>query len=224
MTKETTFSPGPLDSATTCFWRVDETVAMGPARPGPVWSFATYLPVDDFESYTDETGSRIYEGWIDGYADQSSGSTVGHIEAPFAEQNIVHGGMQSMPLDYNNIHSPFYSEAEHPFDTPQDWTANDVNSLVISVRGRATNGAAAVYVMIQDSSNRTATIVHPDPGHRATGEMDRVADPAEPVRRRRSESDASERNGHRRGRQGRRETRAAGLIYVDDIRLIKAIP
>lgn len=36
--------------------------------PGEVWSFTTqeYAVIDDFESYTDEEGSRIYETWIDG--------------------------------------------------------------------------------------------------------------------------------------------------------------
>ena len=36
-------------------------------------------------------------------------------QAPFAEQTIVHGGKQSMPLDYNNVKTPFYSEAEREF-------------------------------------------------------------------------------------------------------------
>ena len=39
---------------------------------GHVWSFTTadFLVIDDFEAYTDEEGSRIYETWIDGYTDR----------------------------------------------------------------------------------------------------------------------------------------------------------
>ena len=64
-------------------------MSWGPAtlvKEGPVWSFTTVLPIDDFESYTDEEGSRIYQTWLDGLSDRSSGSTVGNIDAPFAEQ------------------------------------------------------------------------------------------------------------------------------------------
>ena len=83
---------------------------------------ADYLIVDDFESYTDEEGNRIYQTWIDGFADDSSGSTVGHMDPPFAERTIVHGGRQSMPLDCNNVKAPFYSEAWREFSPEQDWT------------------------------------------------------------------------------------------------------
>ena len=94
-----------------------------------------YLIVDDFESYTDEEGNRIYETWIDGFADDSSGSTVGHMDPPFAERTIVHGGRQSMPLDCNNINSPFYSEAWREFSPEQDWTVQGVSDLVLWLRG-----------------------------------------------------------------------------------------
>jgi len=53
------------------------------------------------ESYTDDEGNRIYETWIDGWTN-NTGSTVGNIQAPFAERAIVHGGKQSMPMDFNN--------------------------------------------------------------------------------------------------------------------------
>jgi len=157
-----TFTPGLLGSATTYYWRVDETLATGGVKTGPVWSFTTYLPVDDFESYADADGSRIYEAWIDGLTNGLSGSTVGNPQAPFAEQTIVHGGKQSMPLDYNNVKLPFYSEAEREFATAQDWTFGDVKTLVLFVRGKPGNGPAPLYVVVTDASNRTATVTHPD--------------------------------------------------------------
>jgi regulation of enolase protein 1 (concanavalin A-like superfamily) len=125
----------------TCFWRVDEVGADGAVTPGQVWEFTVsdYLLIDDFESYTDaeNEGKRIYETWIDGYSDGSSGSTVGNLDPPFAERTIVHGGAQSMPLDYNNVVSPWYSEAALTWDTGQDWTPGDVNTLLVYFRGQA---------------------------------------------------------------------------------------
>ena len=47
-----------------------------------------------------------------------SGSIVGYLTAAggtFGETTIVHGGKQSMPFEYNNVKTPFYSEAEREF-------------------------------------------------------------------------------------------------------------
>jgi hypothetical protein len=133
--EEKTFAPGALEPATAYYWRVDEVLGDGTVKTGPVWSFTTVVPVDDFESYTDDEGSRIYETWIDGWTN-STGSTVGYVTAPFAEQKIVYGGRQSMPMEYNNVAAPFYSEAERTFDTPQDWTADGADTLTVHIRGR----------------------------------------------------------------------------------------
>ncbi len=132
------FTPGELQEATTYFWRVDEVLLGGAVKEGPVWSFTTWVMVDDFESYNDEEGqgTRIYETWIDGWVN-NNGATVGYTEPPFAEQTIVHGGLQSMPLDYNNVVAPFYSEAEREFSPAEDWTAGGTDALVLYVRGRA---------------------------------------------------------------------------------------
>jgi hypothetical protein len=158
---ETRFTPGTLEGLRTYYWRVDEVGAADSVKNGPVWSFTTYLPVDDFESYTNDLGSAIFDAWIDGWTN-STGSTVGYTQAPFAEQKIVHDGKQSMPLDYNNVKSPFYSEAEREFAPAQDWTVGDAGTLVLFVRGRVGNGPAPLYLAVEDSSNRTATVLHPD--------------------------------------------------------------
>ena len=81
--------PEDLEWGRKYFWRVDEVNTDGSITTGKVWTFtvADYLVVDDFESYTDEDGSRIYQTWIDGYADHSSGSTVGNLVSPFAERH-----------------------------------------------------------------------------------------------------------------------------------------
>ncbi|MCX5644522.1 MAG: hypothetical protein NTZ17_07525 [Phycisphaerae bacterium] len=122
----------------TYYWRIDEVhegLAGSPWK-GAVWSFtvADFLVVDDFESYNDDN-QRIYDAWIDGMTAGTSGSIVGYLVAPFAERTIVHGGRQSMPLEYNNVNSPFYSEAEREWASPEDWTVSDVSDLVVWFRG-----------------------------------------------------------------------------------------
>jgi hypothetical protein len=159
--KDPNFAPGVLESLTTYYWRVDETPAAGAVRTGPVWAFTTCLPVDDFESYTDDEGSRIYETWIDGWTN-GTGSTVGNTQAPFAEQTIVHGGKQSMPLDYNNVKSPFYSEAEQEFTPTQDWTAGGSTTLVLYVRGRSGNAQTQLYIAVEDASKKIGIVAYPD--------------------------------------------------------------
>jgi len=119
------------------FWRVDEVEADGTTvRNGIVWSFTVppYLIVDEFEQYTDGD-FRIYETWIDGLTDGQSGSTIGNMQAPFAERTVVHSGKQAMPFDYDNIRPPYYSEAYRDFTTPQDWSVGPVTDLSIWFRG-----------------------------------------------------------------------------------------
>ncbi len=131
------YTPGSLNFGTKYYWRVDEVNAV--TYPGDVWSFTTqnYAVVDDFESYNDKDNA-VYDTWIDGMSNSSNGSTVGYLTSKagtFCETTIIHGGKQSMPFEYNNIKTPFYSEAERTFDTPQDWTANGIDTLSLYFRG-----------------------------------------------------------------------------------------
>jgi regulation of enolase protein 1 (concanavalin A-like superfamily) len=132
------FAPGALVFGTTYYWKVAEVndVETPSVWEGDLWSFTTkeYLIVDDIESYDDDD-NRIYDTWIDGFADNSSGSIIGYMEAPFAERAIVHGGKQSMPFEYNNVNPPFYSEAVREFAPVQDWTVNGADTLSLWVRG-----------------------------------------------------------------------------------------
>ncbi|NLX08010.1 MAG: hypothetical protein GXY33_22945, partial [Phycisphaerae bacterium] len=94
-------TPGELDLGATYYWRVDE---IGEETwVGEVWSFSTleYVMVDGFEDYNDdlEAGTTIFDTWLDGWVNET-GSTVGYLNAPFAERTIVHSGVQSMPLQY----------------------------------------------------------------------------------------------------------------------------
>jgi len=149
------FDPGALEFGTTYYWKVDEVGAA--TYPGEVWKFVTreYTPVDDFEAYTDVEGSRIYETWVDGWTN-STGSVVGYLQAPFAERTIVHGGKQAMPLEYNNVKTPYYSETDRTFDTPQDWTVNGATTLSLWFQGNAarlTQPAAGQFNISSNSAD-----------------------------------------------------------------------
>ncbi len=140
-TTENRCDPGPLEFGRTYYWKVLEiNEAETPSTwEGDLWSFTAveYLVLDDFESYSPddfETGDAIWEVWIDGLMNLT-GSIVGYFDPPYQEQTIVHGGKQSMPLDYNNVIAPYYSEAERGWDSPQDWTINGADTLSLYVRG-----------------------------------------------------------------------------------------
>ena len=160
------YDPGKLEWDATYYWRVDEVNNVNPDSPwaGPVWSFTTadFLLVDDFESYNDidppEAGSnRIFEAWADGYDIPTNGALVGNDLPPYAEQTIVHGGNQSMPLYYDN--SVGNSEATHTLTYPRDWTENGVSTLTIWFRGNSDNAAETLYVALNDS----AVVNHDNP-------------------------------------------------------------
>jgi hypothetical protein len=160
------YDPGKLEWDSTYYWRVDEVNNANPDSPwiGPVWSFTTanFLIVDDFESYNDldpadPDSNRIFNAWLDGYDDPTNGSLVGYDTPPFAEQTIVHGGNQSLPIYYDN--SVGYSEATLTLTYPRDWTENDVNKLTIWFRGNSNNAAETLYVAL----NGSAVVNHENP-------------------------------------------------------------
>ncbi|NQT01691.1 MAG: carbohydrate binding domain-containing protein, partial [Planctomycetes bacterium] len=161
------YDPGQLEWDTTYYWRVDEADNANADSPwtGPLWSFTTanFLILDDFESYNDldevEPGSnRIYLAWIDGYDNPAiNGSIVGHTDPPFAEQTIVHGGSQSMPLAYDN--GVGKSEATLTLTDLRNWTENGINTLTIWFRGDSDNAAEPMYVAL----NGSAVVTHDNP-------------------------------------------------------------
>ncbi|MCP4258589.1 MAG: LamG domain-containing protein [Planctomycetes bacterium] len=140
------------------YWRIDEFNTDGTISKGRVWSFAVadYLTVDDFESYNDldpedPDSNRIFLTWIDGFDNPATnGSIVGYANAPFAEQTIVHGGRQSMPLFYDN--SVGKSEAERVLSSRRDWTREGVSILTIWFIGDSANAAEPMYVVLNGSA------------------------------------------------------------------------
>jgi hypothetical protein len=229
--KDPNFAPGELQPGAVYFWRVDEIGVDDTVQPGSVWTFATMIPVDDFESYTDDVGSRIFQSWIDGagYSEPApgnpgngSGAIVGNASEPFAEQTIVHSGKQSMPLDYNNVDSPWYSETERIFTSIQDWTADGVDTLVLYVQARTGNGAGPLYVALKDASNRTAVVVCPDASIVTTTEWSEwkipLADFAGVSLSRIKAVSIGV------GNRANPTPGKAGLLYIDDIGLTRPLP
>ncbi len=186
----TNYTPSSIQFTKTYYWRIDESAGIE-TNKGEVWSFTTAdcLIVDDFESYTDSwgKGKAIWQTWTDGvgytrptpgYPGNGTGALVGNWPAPFAELTIIHGGLQSMPLYYDNDGTvldgsedevsglTFYSETQREWEEPQDWTRKGVEILVLRFYGDPNNTAELIYVSLQDSSDNSAVVVyteHPDP-------------------------------------------------------------
>ena len=135
------YEPGQLAWETTYYWRIDEVNDVHPDSPwiGDVWSFTTanFLIVDDMERYTDDdaAGETIWQSWIDGFGVPDNGAQVGYLFPPYAEQTIVHGGAQSMPLLYNNIDGITNSQVVLSLTWPRDWTEEGVANLSLWFRG-----------------------------------------------------------------------------------------
>jgi len=130
-----------------------------------VWSFTTpdFGIVDSFDLY-DNKCKRIFFAWEDGLGHSGGeniddcevpasngnggGSIVGNDEAPFAEQTIVTAGSsQSMPFNYDNSFGP--SEATLSF-AAQDWAASGVQTLALAFYGEAGN-TGTLYVKINNT-------------------------------------------------------------------------
>jgi len=153
------YEPGKLEWNSTYYWRIDEANNVNPDSPwtGILWSFTTanFLVVDDFESYNDidppdPQSNRIFEAWPDGYDIPTNGALVGNDLPPYAEQRIVHSGIQSMPYIYDN--GVGNSEATHTLTYPRDWTENGVTTLSIWFRGNPDNAAETLYVALNGSA------------------------------------------------------------------------
>jgi hypothetical protein len=167
------FEPGQLEWNTTYYWRVDEANNTNADSPwtGPLWSFATanFLIIDDFESYNDldegdPDSNRIYLAWADGFDNPAiNGSVVGNANAPFAEQTIVHGDLQSMPMSYDNAVGK--SEATLTLTSNRDWTFKGLNTLTIWYRGNSANAAENLYVAL----NGSAVVNHENPNAAQAG-------------------------------------------------------
>ncbi|MFC1636350.1 LamG-like jellyroll fold domain-containing protein [Planctomycetota bacterium] len=160
------YDPGLLDADTAYYWRVDEKDAQGNTAKGPLWTFTAgaYLLVDDFESYTDDdaAGESIWQTWIDGFGVADNGAQVGYLMPPYAEQTIVHGGSQSMPILYTNEAGVTNSEASLTLTAPRDWTLASVAELSLWFRGGSANAAEPLYISASNAAGAPAVVAHDD--------------------------------------------------------------
>jgi hypothetical protein len=222
------YDPGLLEANTTYFWRVDKVDSQGNTSKGPIWVFTTgeFLLVDDFESYTDDdaAGLAIWQTWIDGFGIADNGAQVGYLLPPYAEQRMVHGGGQSMPLLYVNEAGVTNSEGSMTLTAPRDWTMAGVTELSLWFRGSANNTLEPLYVSVANSAATPAIVVHSDAGATGIrswtewrialqafadqginlGNVDKIAIGA--------------------GSKGGAAAGGTGTMYIDDIRLYRAAP
>jgi hypothetical protein len=167
---EESYEPGQLMLNTAYYWRIDEVNGASTDSPwaGNVWSFTTgdFFVIDDFENY-DAGDNQIWYAWHDGlgygspgvppyFAGNGTGAAVGdETTASYTEETIIHGGLQSLPLSYDNNKQGFskYSEAELTLSIVRDWTAEGVTELSLWFRGNPASvgsfveGPAGTYTM-----------------------------------------------------------------------------
>jgi len=153
---QTTYVLTGLEWNKEYFWRIDEVNDAEADSPwaGSVWSFTTadFIVVDDFDSYTNEVGNRVFQTWVDGLGfsepvetpGNGSGAIVGHdiwspggvhYDGQILETVDVHGGVGALPLYFDNSATPFFSEAERTWTVAQDWTVNGVTDLSLWFKG-----------------------------------------------------------------------------------------
>ena len=149
---EESYDPGILTLNTAYYWRIDEVNAASTDSPwaGNVWSFTTgnFFVIDDFEDYN-AGENQIWFAWHDGLGagapgtpgyvpGNGTGSAVGDENTlSYTEETIVQGGLQSMPLVFDNNKQGFskYSEVELTLSDVRDWTKEGVTELSLWFRG-----------------------------------------------------------------------------------------
>jgi len=222
------------------YWRIDEVEAGGMVQAGYVWKFTVpdYLIVDDFESYTNEVGERVFEAWIDGVgftlpepgsSGNGTGAAVGHdvwdASSPYykgsiMETRLVVDGVQSLPLYYDNAAAPYLSEAERTWAVSQDWTSNGVDTLVLYVRGIPTNVAEPVYVVVADNLGRTAVVTQADPEAALATQWIEWQIPLSDLADAGVNPAAVKKMTLGLGNQAAPTPGGAGVLYIDEIRVI----
>jgi len=149
---EESYDPGTLMLNTAYYWRIDEVNGASTDSPwaGNVWSFSTgdFFVIDDFEHY-DANDNQIWYAWHDGlgygapgtpdfFGGNGTGAAVGdETTTSYTEETIINGGLQSMPVAYDNNKQGYskYSEVELTLTDQRDWTAEGVAELSLWFRG-----------------------------------------------------------------------------------------
>ena len=216
------YDAGLLEPDTTYYWRVDE-VYTGNTVKGPIWSFTVgaYLLVDDFESYTDDdpNNEAIWQHWIDGFGVADNGAQVGYLMPPYAEQTMVHGGAQSMPLMYVNENGITNSEASLTLTSPRDWTLAGVAELSLWFRGASSNAADPLYVAIANSAGAPAVVAQDDANAATTSGWRQWGIPLQAFADQEINLTNVDKIAIGLGSKGGAAAGGTGTIFIDDIRL-----
>jgi hypothetical protein len=162
----TQYTPDPeLEWGQDYLWRVDEVDSQGTVSAGDVWSFSLtdYISIDDFESYTNTVGWRVFEVWIDGVGftqpepgnpGNGTGAAVGHdvwtpggphYQGSIIETANVHSGGQAMPMYFTGL-----SETTRTFVPAQNWARDGITTLVLFVAEDPANTGGDLYIKIND--------------------------------------------------------------------------
>ena len=222
-----TYDPGKLAWNTSYCWRVDEVNDIHPESPwkGPVWSFTTgdFAIVDDFESYTDDdaAGEAIWQSWIDGFGVDDNGAQVGYLVPSYAEQTIVHGGSQSMPLFYNNEAGVTNSEAALTLTSVRDWTEEGVVDLSLWFQGTSANAAEPLYVAVSNAAGSPAVVANADPLAATIDAWTEWRVPLQAFADQGINLGNVDKIAIGLGSKGGAAAGGAGTVYVDDIRLYR---
>jgi len=205
------YTPVDLDWGLDYFWRVDEIKNDGTVTQGIIWSFtlSDFLEVDNFESYTDNDaeGETIWQTWLDGWGVAENGSFSSYEFPPYAEQTIVHGGGQSMPLAYDNTGAATGSLVERTWTQPHDWTLGGVNTLTLWCRGQSSNSQAPLTISVNGIEVlRDTTVVRATQWTKLEADLSTVAglNPAVVTKL---------------GIGIPKQSAESGLIFIDDIRV-----
>ena len=221
------YDPGLLEANTTYYWRVD-AVSNGNPLKGPVWSFTVgaYLLVDDFESYTDDDPNNmaIWQHWIDGFGIPDNGAQVGYLLPPYAEQTIIHGGSQSLPLMYTNEAGVTNSEASLTLPVLRDWTTAGVAELSLWFRGSSSNAAEPMYVAVSNSAGAPAVAAHEDPDIAKKGLWTQWVIPLQSIADQGINLTNVDKLAIGLGSKGGASAGGSGTMYFDDFRLYQTEP
>jgi hypothetical protein len=145
----TTFDPGTLELGQAYEWRIDQIGPSGTVT-GRTWTFTTadFISAEDFQSYADHAAIRA--AWV---------TNIPEFDYVFLATDSQ--GNNSMRFEFQNQYEPYFTEATRTFDSPQDWTAQNVQVLSLSFIGERENAEHLMYLILEDASGQNLKVEHP---------------------------------------------------------------
>jgi len=113
----------------------------------PAETHAMAVSVDDFEAYAES--SDIEAAWV------CNVQGFGYVSL---EKN---GNDEQMRLQYENQFEPYFTEATKTFATPSDWTLGGIGTLSLEFRGKVSNVAQPMSLLLEDTSGAIVTVDYP---------------------------------------------------------------